>query len=562
MIYGYISDTALAPLVGPNGISSNTDYNTFMTQGVGVGQLTERVMSMFNTDVPLTDTSTVLSPGLIIDPRTISGNSRRLGLFTGDPTYVANTSTIRAAGAMSIHYDQYLAVEDARNSPDTNAGNLIQDVDNVVELTRLFDMIETILYTHSYDSLNEVWIYNSQNALDSLLSNKYGEATTGYGYVAGTLVMPELSYASDKTANMRNISTSSNTVVNTVGTGESKDKRILFPDYIRFSFKFIALDSATAFTLYFNPAALINGYTRSTITHVVLPLSPQDLFTLTDTTGTSFSTVGDVSQYVGDMISSKIYKTDVLKGTNYTGAKTIQTGYGDNNHTINFTCVFRGRTPTTTEAKYAVYTILFNYLIDNGRTKDEAKEEIDATFPGLISTESYTIIPFYNTRVDSDISNTYNYSKNVFSLAYLERILNAYQDHATNANAYTTLITVPGYFMHAIAISEHSTASAETPELISKYGLDASTMFASYQAIDTQDIRWATMTDEAQKLNQYLSSIVGSELNGITPPVNFTYENRTVAGVPCVFYAFSVGSATFAVMSRGSYDSFINGGLG
>lgn len=555
MIYGYLSDTSLAPLVGPNGISTNTDYQIYMSKGVGVGQLTERVMSMFNTDMALTnDENVVLAPGLIIDPRTISGNTRRTGLFTGNSGSVSDTAQIRAAGVMSIHYDQYLAVEDARRS-SSNAGNLIQNISDTAELTRLFDVIETILMTHVYDELNGVWVYRDETTLDNFLTNKYGESAMDYGYVAGTLTLPEVDYSTDKTATMRNVSTTSTVVTDKIGTNEiSRGAKILFPGYMKFSYKFSSMDSATTFMIYCDPETLVKSYDRVTITHIVLPLAPADLFTLTDESSTASATVGNVSQYVGNTITSKIYKVNTLDSTNYTGAMMVQSCYIDTDHMINFTCVYRGRKPTISEAKNAVYNLLKNYLIEQGDTEDEAETRIDTVFPGLVSTEAYTIIPFYTTREVSDINSAYSFCRNVFSLAYLEKFVTLLRGNAANANAYTTLITIPGYMMHAVAVADRSTADATEPTEISQYGLDSNADFKDYQAVDTESRNWSTMTNEAQKLNQYLASIVASELNGIAPSIPFAYTEIPVGGQQLTQYTFTIGAATFSVLNKDAVD--------
>lgn len=554
MIYGYLSDTALAPF-GQN----NTNYNTYSSNGTGVGHVTERVMSMLNTDMPITTGGTTVkpSPGLIIDPRTSNGNMRCTGLFKGESTDVTNIADIKAAGVMSIHYDAYQAQKNA-DSPSFR-GNLIENVTEVQEIVRLFNVIETITMSHYFDSTNSCWIYRNAEFLESALSN-YSYNTTGYGYVPGTLRLPPIELGISKSAKVKNVHLNNATITDTIGTNPlSNDKSVVFADYIQFSYQFSELEAETVFTLYLNPEAMITQYPLSTITHVVMPLSPEELFAHAFEENAVLM-LGASSQYVSDRISNEVYKADVMSTTNYTGAQSLSVTYLNTTTSITFTSVYKGRTPTVNEQKTEIYNVLHDYLVSTGEDdENEIYETIRTIFPNLITTDSYTIVPFYGTRVKADVANSYAFCRDTLSIAFMERVIRAFQNQAPKSTAYSTLFTIPGYLLHCAAIADLGTGDAGIANEISEKGIDANEYFNSYQPLSSLDVNWITMSSEAQELAMYVQAIVGAELNNTAIPTNipYTLSTRSVAGVTCTFYVFSIGTASFSVMMKDSYSALI-----
>lgn len=566
MIYGYLADTALAPL-GVN----NTTYQVYSTNGTGVGQVTERVMSMLNTSIPLDgSTSTDPAPGLLIDPRTATSNTRRTNLFSGPSI----PSQIRAAGTMSIHYDRYLAYLDASGSSDLG-GNYLDRVTNTAEISLLFSVIETIVMSHIYDVNSGVWEYRSKDYLEGQLSS-YTTAVKGtYGYIRETLIMSSIA-ESDKTARVRTVSNESSVVTNVLGSDAvASIAPVYFPDSITFSFQFSQLSGPTSFRLYLNPEVMLRDYERTTITHVVMPLAPEDLCTVGFVANkSSLETLDLTSAYVADMISGTtsegtstthdaVFAGEIANGTNYTGSVARQTAYMDRSSNVKFACIYKGRTPTVFECLHAIYTALVNRLMTpegGGKTEQEAKADVIEAFPDLLSAEQYTIIPFYDSIVAASINHTYTYARNVFSFAYMSRILGKLQGNAANYDAYATIIDIPGYDMHAIAVPPDPTTNAGLAPVVSEHGLDSNEEFSCYQPLSGTDTRWNTMTGEAKKLAEYLSTIVGSELNGTaitSNNINYTIEPQTIAGRRCNMYVFTIGSATFFVMQKSSYYGFI-----
>ena len=573
MIYGYLADTALAPL-GKN----NSTYQVYSTNGTGVGQVTERVMSMLNaTKVGEGTTADDPTPGIIVDPRTLSSNNRLANRFSGQgiPTQ------LRPSGTMSIHYDRYLAYQDAAGSSDlagnyidkvlVDTGDAAKDRQNLTEITLLFSVIETITMSHIYDINSGVWEYRTKDVLETALSSYSTAAKGSYGYVKNTLEISSMT-GTDKTAKVRNVSNESSTVVDTLGSDPVASKApVYFPDSISFSFKFSALSAPSSFRLYLNPEAMLKNYERTTITHVVMPLAPEDLCTPGFVVGkTSLETLDLTSAYVANMLSGTtddgsthdvVYNSDTLKNTNYTGSVARSTAYMDRSSNVKFACIYKGRTPTTFECYHAINTALVNRLMEKGMTETVAQQAVLDAFPDMLSSEQYTIVPFYDSLVVSAVANSYTYARNVFSLAYINRILKKFQSSAANYDAYTTLIGIPGYDMHAIAISPEDTSEAGLAPLFSEKGLDSNEEFSSYQPLSATDTRWNTMTNEAKRLAEYLSIIVGSEIMGTaisSTSVSYTIEEQTIAGVRCKMYVFTVGSATFFVMQKSSYLTFVS----
>lgn len=567
MIYGYLADTALAPL-SPN----NTTYELYSSSGAGVGQVTERVLSMLNTDIKAA-TAPDAAPGLIIDPRTNNTNMRRTGCFDG-PSIPAQ---MRAAGVMSIHYDRYLAYDDAEMSPD-QVGNYIDQVTKQDELKILFTVIETITMSHVYDTNSQIWEYRTKEWLNNRLSSYSSTNLGSYGYIADSLELAVMS-GSEKTAKVRNVTSGSTEVVDTLGDDEQASvAEVYFPGVITFSFRFSELDGPTAFRLYLDPESMLNKYDRTTITHVVMPMAPEDLCDPTKISEmTKLGILDFASSYVANMISGVdddddvsahdyVYNSDILKGTNYTGSVARSVGYLDGTNSIKFACIYKGSTPTTFRCLKEIYNALLKRLTSDipgcRMTEEDANDLILETFPSILSAEQYTIIPFYDSIVTSNVSNSYTYARNVFSLAYLNRLLRKAQSNVPNSDAYTTLITIPGYDMHGIAISSEDTTDAGTAPLISEYGLDNNDDFNSYQPLSSVDTRWNTMTTESKLLAEYLSAIVGAEVNGtaisVSSRLSYTPETVKLGGERYACIVFTVGSATFYVMKKNAYDKFIS----
>lgn len=566
MIYGYLADTALAPL-SPN----NTTYQSYSGYGTGVGQVTERVLSVLNTDIKAA-TAADPAPGLIIDPRTNSSNMRRTECFDGPGI----SSQMRASGVMSIHYDRYLAYQEVEDSPDL-AGNYIDRVTKQDELKILFTVIETITMSHIYDTNSQIWEYRTQSWLNGRLSSYSINNIGSYGYIKDTLIISEQTTVS-KTAKVRNVTSGSSTVVDTLGDDPlAAVANVYFPSVISFSFKFSELDGPTAFKLYLDPESILNNYDVSTITHVVMPMAPEDLCNPTKIEDLSALGVLDLSSaYVANMISGSydeddtsthdfVFNSDILKGTNYTGSVARSVGYLEGGeHNVKFACIYKGSVPTTFSCLKAIYNALLNRLTSNttgcNKTKDEAEGLIRYVFPGILSVEQYTIIPFYDSMVTSNVSNSYTYARNVFSLAYINRLMRNAQSNVANSDAYTTMITIPGYDMHAIAIAAEPPSSVIAP-VVSEHGLDSNDDFSSYQALSSVDTRWNTMTTESQLLSEYLSAIVGAEVTGTaiagSKKLSYTPESVKLGGVNYASIVFTIGTATFYVMRKSAYTKFI-----
>lgn len=567
MIYGYLSDTALAPFG-----QSNTNYNAYSSYGTGVGQVTERVISMLNADMSVTETvdeqqvTSTPSPGLIIDPRTANGNMRCQGLFKGETSDVTDVSELKAAGIMSIHYDAYWAKQDAINKQDS--GNLIDKVTKTPELVRLFNVIETITLSHYYDNDNSKWIHRSKEILETFLY-EYDYNSLGYGYIPNSLIIPSVDYDETRAAYVRNVRRASTSITDKIGTNSiSCDKPVLFPSYIQFEYQFTELESSTIFTLYLDPASMLSQYPLTKITHVVLPLSPEELFERAFS-GNHLTMLANTSKYISNRITKDVYKSDNIMSTvNYTGAQSVNVSYatpgtGDSviSTDILVTCTYKGRPPTANEMKAEIYKVLYEYLEGTGATEEEIEEQINDVFPNLVTTDTYIIVPFYNTRIRADITNTYAYCRDTLSVAFIDRVIRAVMNQSSKSSAYTTLITIPGYLMHGVAVAEVPTNDAGAPDEISAKGLDSNDFFNSYQPLSSQDKNWITLTSEAQELAVRLAAIVGAEINNTALPVNITYSPGTqnIANISCSFYVFSIGTATFSVMTKSSFLKLMQG---
>jgi hypothetical protein len=270
--------------------------------------------------------------------------------------------------------------------------------------------------------------------------------------------------------------------------------------------------------------------------------------------------LGASSQYVSDRISNEVYKADVMSTTNYTGAQSLSVTYLNTTTSITFTSVYKGRTPTVNEQKTEIYNVLHDYLVSTGEDdENEIYETIRTIFPNLITTDSYTIVPFYGTRVKADVANSYAFCRDTLSIAFMERVIRAFQNQAPKSTAYSTLFTIPGYLLHCAAIADVGTGDAGIANEISEKGIDANEYFNSYQPLSSLDVNWITMSSEAQELAMYVQAIVGAELNNTAIPTNipYTLSTRSVAGVTCTFYVFSIGTASFSVMMKDSYSALI-----
>ena len=573
MIYGYLSDTALAPL-GAN----NTTYMSHSTNGTGVCQLTERVMSMFNTDMPITD-STDKSPGLLIDPR----SARSRNLFSG----AAGADTVRADGVLSIHYDRYLTHKAYEADPATindmldllATGTADEKAASKVEISLLFTVIETITLSHTYDAVTNKWVYLSNETLNANLRSystnnkgKYGYrdgsvdiATMDSGYRDDSVSVSAMDGVTDKTAKVRNIT--DNSVVDTIGSdATAKVADVIFADYISFKFRFSRFDDDTTFVLYLNPETMLRAYPIPTITHIVMPLAPEVLcsdelqLTVEENGYSAIQTISMSSASVMDVISNELYKSDLLQGTNYTGSVAKAVKYRDTEYSVQFACIYRGRTPDNQTCFKAIYDALLLRLttMPNPMTEEEAKEKIDEVFPTILSSTSFVIIPFYDSYVETDLNHAYAYSRNVFCLGYLRSIVKDVVGSSNVFDAYTTMIGIPGYGMHGVAIAEIATTGAEIKPVSAK-GLDSLEAFQSYQPLSSVNTNWITMTPESQKLANYLAVLVGAELvNSIIPPtMAYVPDERVLNGVTCSGYSFTAGGASFFVLKKRSYEALV-----
>ena len=541
MLYCYFSDTSLLPYTGETQ-SYNTTFDSFSKQGKGVGQITERVLSVFNSEP---------SPGLLIDPRTIKGNTRCTKLFkSSDASTVGDL--VRCNGKMSLYYDSFYSKDDAEkyDTPQNDITDITFEMD---ELTDLFNVIETCIYSHTFDTVNNRWIYQTKETLTQALSNYSISSHSAYGFVPGYLDIPAIEENSNQIAKIQFIdaSLSSNNVSTLVGSNSrSNTSDVIFPDYIYFGFKFRAFEKTTFFKIYLNPEALLNKYDRCKITHIVFPTDPYQL--LDPSYETASQALNIASEYVGNTLTKEVTKTNtnVLDTTNFTGALQFQTQYAFTDGTsenLTFTCIYKGRKPTETEMRTAILDFLRSI-------SDDTSPDLEDLFPNLQVAGSYTIIPFYNTRTNTNFVTNYIITENILSYGYMNRIVTAL---TTDVNC-TTILNIPGYNMHAVA---YPTETPDATEMICKpslHGLDATPDFATYQPISTESPYWITMTDNAQLLNTYLAKIVASEANhqGIS---GFSYQliSKSIGGKNYSFYSFSVGGYRFEVMTANSYNELI-----
>lgn len=542
MLYCYFSDTSLLPYTKETQ-SYNTTFDSFSKQGKGVGQITERVLSVFNSEP---------SPGLLIDPRTINGNTRCTKLFKNSD--VANIGDlVRCNGKMSLYYDSFYSISDAAKF-DEPANDITHTAFEMDELIDLFNTIETCIYSHTFDAINNKWIYQTKETLTQALISYSTSSHSSYGFVPGSLIIPAMEENSNQIAKVQFVdaSLSSNNVSTFVGSNQrSCASDIIFPDYICFGFKFREFDgNVTYFKIYLNPDALLNQYDRCKITHIVFPTDPYQL--LDPSYESASQALNIASEYVGNTLTKEVTKTNtnVLDTTNFTGALQFQTQYAFTDGTLEnltFTCIYKGRKPTETEMRTAILDFLRSI-------SDDTSPDLEDLFPNLQVAGSYTIIPFYNTRTNTNFVTNYIITENIFSFGYMNKIAT----YLTTDLNCTTILNIPGYNMHAIS---YPTETPDATEMICKpslHGLDATPDFATYQPISTESPYWITMTDNAQLLNTYLAKIVASEANhqGIS---GFSYQliSKEIGGKSYSFYSFSVGGYRFEVMTANSYNELI-----
>ena len=449
MLYCYLSDTALTPLLNYDitNYGQLNQINDANGTWQGVGQISERVLSVFNNEEEYTSYIKVDEdnripqkyPNVILDarePRTRYGGTTynyRIGsLFQGvgaDEYPVGN---------MALHYDAYLAAK-----TETEFGNFLPLMENnnttKTELAMLFNTIEYCVYSHVFVPDVGWRYYTTAEANSTLIANsaRVGNGSTTKavaGYVVNSVIIPSFDPNNDRYASVRNIRSTAvtPTIKNTIGSNAEAPEataNVYFPDYIQFTFRFSQLKEATIFRIYLNPSVFLKKYNRCTITHVVCPASPADLVngdTLTDV----MMGIGAASRYVANVLTSEVTKTntidayDMLKTTNATGASALEVKYiirDDNgneasHYTMAFTCIFKGRKPTMAEMREAVKKIFENA----GFTK----EQVEPIFPDLYIARSYVLVPMYDTRVTLDTSLNIKYCTNIYDISQIYRNYN------------------------------------------------------------------------------------------------------------------------------------------
>ena len=561
MIYAYLFDTALTPLVTDTIVNMNTLVGSYRDdQGAlkrgGVCQVDERVLSVFNTDDSVGKGG---MPGVyhnvIRDPR----ETRMQALFTGSMDDVTGTGYERQAGTMCLHYDKYWA--DYENVAGNNI-SLLADKVYAEQFRKLFNTIETVVYTHVFDNANKIWIYKTAAELESTLRTNttlYGRGSTTEdditsGYCPGTLTMSVVDYTNDKHATVRNCTISDPTVKTTLGTNVASYKaEVLFPNYIQFAFRFSGLSMPTWFRIYLNPDTMFENYPKCRITNVVCPADPKDLVNL------SFVNVETAlhgaSNYVANVMTGEVTKTstDPLLTTNHTGAMPFVVNYtipmSGSRYTFTFTCVYKGRQPTIAEMRQAIKTILEN-------ARGGSVEDI---FPGLYVSTSFIIVPMYNSRVTADTNLAITYCKGIYSTVdFLKNYNGKARNNAVLNNVPDALLrtasqmVIPAYFMHAIVYPENY----EAADVVK---LDALGDFESYQPISTEDSYWGALTDTAREFNSSVTKILASQLNNTQLPSDVQCSEETKAifgeGKNRTYITFCVGEYSFSMMTR---ESFIN----
>ncbi len=526
MLHCYLSDTSLfSPNIEDPSTSTNITYDQFTTFGKGVGQITERVLSMFNTKY---------STGLITDPRTVLGRNERItNLFK---SYGIG---YRSYGQMCLHYDKYFAEKE---------GYAVDEITDQTVIKRLFDVIEICLMSHEYDPGIGKWKYASASDLDIALSG-YSADANGYGY-AGDLHISAVRPEHDKKAKVKLINTTG-VITTTLGTGEVSTADILFPSYVEFKFQY-EIGKIIPMRIYFDPETLLTEYPNSYITSIIFPTNPEDLMNLRY--DTVLESLKESSCYVGNVMTHEVTKSDtnVLDTTNHTGAATYTTSYriGNTDTNLTFTCTYKGRVPTQQDISNAVR----DYLL---ALYPGQEEQIDDILPGLRISSAFIVIPFYNTRsVVNTVANT-TICENILSLGYINRIV----ERVAQDKRCTTMLNIAGYNMHAFACPVPTTDELTHPlvdDIPSTHGLDSLDEFETYQAISTESPYWINMTDEEQDLNRYLSKIVAAELKGHSPlDINYQIEVLDINGIACRFYSFTIDRVNFNVITQQSFNALV-----
>lgn len=585
MLYCYLSDTALLSFNFSDDRNSTT-YGQFLSNGFGTGQVTDRVMSVFNNDLAEDKTT-----GLIIDPRTsmveneLLKNNRKAGLFTcddGSPTQVDN---YKACGQMCLHYDPTLNYN--KNGDVLNDADRILDEDiSRAELICLFDIIETCAHTHIYDLGREAYIYPAKSVIESKISRyKYTSQsrtiTAGdsrsYGYVPGSLKMPlfdTADYSDNKYASKVKFQSVANNKVTTNNystTGDllSTAKPVYFAKYFEFDFMFANKQEdrnnpvKTTFRIFLDPETLLSLYGECTIRKIIFPVHPQ-LIANHEEFGTSINdAIVQASLYVGDTLSNEVTAEtsipDILLRENYTGASTLLLPFNGelNGDAVNMTvtCLYRGCVPSKEKMREAIIKF-FN--------TNYPAFDIDSIIPALTSSAKYIVIPLYDTKVSynvgldpNDTTLQHTICKNIVPLIAFERCITMLSSFPELATDQATVLNISGFNMHALAIPVKDTE--QDPPALSELS-----NFAKYQAISTTSDYWESLTYSEKELNMRLAAIATTELSGNTtairnPQFGITEITTTIGGRDCRCYNFVIlddsTSVDFTVIRLSSYNN-------
>lgn len=604
MLYCYLSDTALLAF---SDAGNSTTYGQFLSNGSGAGQVTDRVMSVFNIDLSKNE-----SPGLIIDPRTsidenqLVKNNRLQGLFKcedGSETG-SSISNYQAYGQMCLHYDPTLNYE--KNGDIINPADKIlnEDISNE-EFTLLFNVIETCAHMHIYNVAYDAYTYPAKSAIEAKLASYKAESQSRtftttingvtsntskkYGYVVGSLRMNDfdeanyrdsennryaskvkLQSASSRKVTTKNYSAASSTL--------STTKPVYFPKYFEFDFLFAAkqLDPTqgnpnpepvkTTFRIFFDPETLLNLYGACTIRKLVFPVDPSIIASGSEFGSSINDAIAKASMYVGDTLSNTVSTStsipDILLKENYTGASTLILPFnGELNGTaenMTITCLYRGRTPSKEEMRQAV----IDFFIAQGY-----EEDISTIIPSLSASATFIIVPLYDTRevynVDESASDIdYTICKNIVPLSKFNVCLDTIiGGSSTLSSGKTTTLNIAGFNMHALAIPEKDSQESEP------YALSELANFARYQAISTASDYWESMTYSEKQLNMRLAAVVTSELSGNKSGIRnsqfaITETIKNVGGRDLKCYNFVIlsedSSVDFFVIRRSSYNELFS----
>lgn len=561
MIYGYLEDTALTPRSENIIVSSGEQYGSYrnangeLVRG-GVGQVTERVLSIFNTEEnPQPNGLIEIYHHQIMDPR----DTRLQGMFTGSMDDVTGTNYERPHGDMKIHYDQYWA---ERENVAGNNIEAIKDKTYADQFRKLFNMVETVVYSHTFDAVNKMWVYKTSSELDAVLRTNttvYGsgsmtEDDITSGYCAGSLTMPVVDYTNDKHAPVTSMSMTDNKIKTTIGTNPTScNAEVLFPSYIQFAFRFSALAAPTWFRLYLNPDTLFANYPKSRITDVICPADPADLVHMSYVNVES--AINSASRYVANIMTGKVTKTttDPLTTTNHTGAMPFVVNYtipnSGSRYTFTFTCIYKGRQPTIAEMRAAIKEIL----------ETAQGSAVSSTFPGLYVSTSFIVVPMYNSRVTAFAGTSASYCRGIYSTVdflknYNGKAVNnaSLSDVPDNLIRKASQMVVPSYFMPALIYPENYEASDAVK-------LDTVGDLESYQPISTEDPYWGSLSDTAREFNAAVSKIIASQLNNTQLPNDVQCSEETKAifgeGKNRTYVTFCVGDYSFSLMTM---ESFMN----